>query len=154
MTGAKRKRIIYAIFVLAALWGLYMQPWTRQERRRAAPPPTEHAAAATQPETGTRPIADLASFAGVSEWTIDPFRPAAPVDANDPVEPRAVPQAPVLQGTMMVRGDEVCVIGGQIYKTGDRAGSWKIVRINNGEVTLVGPNQERVTLNSHDAQRK
>ena len=32
MNEAKRKRIVYAVFCLAVLWGLYMQPWTRLQR--------------------------------------------------------------------------------------------------------------------------
>jgi len=154
MNEAKRKRIMYAVFILAMLWGLYMQPWKRSERHKPGSTPTEPAAAAVQATVVAQPASDLAIRTATTEWTIDPFRRTGPVDAGDPEEPQAIRNAPVLQGTMTVRGAEVCVIDGQVCQTGDRAGSWKIVKIDNGEVTLAGPNQERVTLNAHDGQRK
>jgi len=155
MKEAKRKRLFYAVFVAAVLWGLYMQPWKRRERRQPAPAPAAEASvtsatAAVVPQRAT----DWTARASVSEWTIDPFRPVAPEEAGASEEPQVIPNAPVLQGTMTVRGAEVCVIEGQICQTGDRAGSWTVVQIDKGAVTLVGPNQERVTLNTRDRQRK
>lgn len=154
MIEAKRKRIVYGVFLLAVLWGLYMQPWKRRARHRPEPAPAASMDPAAPSATVTSPLADFASISSVADWTIDPFRPTAPVGADDPEGPPIAPNTPVLQGTMMVRGEEVCVIDGQVCKAGDRSGSWRIVQINNGEVTLAGPNQERVTLNAHDGQRK
>ncbi len=155
MNEATRKRLLYAVFAGAVLWGLYMQPWKRKERREPDPAPAESATAATVSVTAG-PAAQLVALVPGSEWTVDPFRPSAPQESDDTDErPSVVRNAPVLQGSMSVRGDEVCVIDGQVCKTGDRSGSWQIVQIGHGEVILMGPNQERVTLNTNDSgQRK
>jgi hypothetical protein len=147
MNEAKRKRIMYAVFIFAMLWGLYMQPWKRRQRNAPAPAPSEPVAAAVVSATVAGPAAELALVAPGAEWSIDPFRPSGPREPNEPEErPSGSPKEPVFQGMMTVRGVEVCVLDGQVCKTGDRRGPWRITRIEKGEVTLLGPNQERVTL--------
>ncbi len=154
MNEAKRKRIIYAVFALAVLWGLYMQPWKRRERRSPVTTSTEQATTVALASMAAQPTTIPTPVSTVADWTVDPFRPIGPVEPNDTHEPKVIANAPVLQGTMLVRGAEVCVIDGRIHQEGDRAGAWTILKIDNGEVTLTGPNQERVTLNSQHGQRK
>lgn len=156
MNEATRKRVLYAVLMAAVLWGLYMQPWKGHPRNEPGPAPSETAMPAAVEAVTAGPATEFVALTPGADWTADPFRPSAPQESGDTEErPSAVRNAPVLQGTMTVRGDEVCVIDGQVCKTGDRSGSWTIVEIGHGGVTLVGPNQERLTLNTNDSgQRK
>jgi hypothetical protein len=86
------------------------------------------------------------------EWPADPFRPSRSYETDPPEErPTDSPAEPILQGTMTVRGAEVCVLDGQVCKEGDRHGIWQVVRIAKGEVMLLGPNQERLPLRAREA---
>jgi hypothetical protein len=154
MKEAKRKRVMYGVFIFAMLWGLYMQPWKRGQRNAPAPTPSESSEVASVAATVSGPAANLTVVDPGSEWPISPFRPSGLREPDEPEErPSGFPQEPVLQGTMTVRGVEVCVFDGQVCKTGDRRGLWKITGIEKGEVTLLGPNQERVILNSSQTDR-
>ena len=147
MNEAKRKRIVYAVFSIAVLWGLYMQPWTRLQRDTPGPASPESVAAAAVAATSSGPVAELAGGALGSDWATDPFRPSGPREPGEPEERQhGLSKGPVLQGTMTVHGVEICVLDGRVCRTGDQLGSWRIMQIDKGEVTLSGPNQERVTL--------
>jgi hypothetical protein len=153
MKQQKRQKILYAVFVLAVLWGLYMQPWKRRKREAPPPTPTEQKtqAAVTAAIAGT---ADNRMIIPVDlEWPANPFRPATEREPDEIDDPGSdyYPDAPMLQGTMVVDGVEVCVLGGKVYHSGDHCDTWRIARIAGGEVVLIGPNQERVTLRPQES---
>ena len=148
MTETRRKRVIYAVFIIAVLWGLYNQPWKGRERKTAPPVPQKPAVAAVV-TTGAATTEKAVVRPATSEWTIDPFRSSRRQESADEgggVKNNGSASEPVLQGTMTVRGTEVCVLDGQVCATGDRHGLWQITKIEQGVVTLVGPNQECLTL--------
>lgn len=148
MSRDKRKHILYAVFIVAVLWGLYSRPWEEREPKSSLSRPPEPAAAATvatvaspTDKTVVRPVR--------SEWTTDPFRSSSTRDpAEELNDENASLLQPILQGTMTVRGAELCVLDGQVYAAGDRHGPWRITRIKKGEVTLLGAHQESLTLHT------
>lgn len=142
MTEKRRKQVVFAVLVLAVVWGIYNQPWKRYRSPRdshaevesnameAGPAPV---AAAVVAAAGTSASATLP----VTEWTIDPFRNApAAVSSNAPKAPVEVVPVPVLQGIMTAGGEPVCIIGGKILKQGDRIGQWRVRAITDDQVEL------------------
>jgi hypothetical protein len=155
MTEKKRKKIVYAVFVLAVLWGLYMQPWKSgqqptipDEQTAVSPAPTAMTAveAAIQ-----RVVLDVPD----ADWTIDPFRPAHP---DQPVPEPVTDDGPrgelVLQGTLVVEGARLCVINGHRLRDGDEIDGWRVLQIADGEVKLAGFGNERLTLRSRRIDRE
>jgi hypothetical protein len=155
MTEKKRKTIVYAIFVLAVLWGLYMQPWksNRQSEIPDTYAETVPASVASTPIGAAmqRVILDVPD----AGWVIDPFRPTnnsapetAPVTDDGPLGEL------VLQGTLVVDGSQLCVINGHRLHTGDEISGWRIVQIADGEVKLAGFGNESLTLRSRRIDRE
>ena len=152
MTETKRKRIVYAVFIVAVIWGLYNQPWKRPQRTIAADPVPAAATVASvtaEPSDG----AMLSGGTAVADWRIDPFRP---IERND-TPAYAAPVVddhvmPVLKGTMVVGGRRLCVLDNRVYRTGQRAGDWKVVTIDQGKVMIQGPAGQTVELVAADRE--
>lgn len=147
----KRKRIVYVIFVLAVIWGLYNQPWKRPERNAAPVESTTPAEATAQvaTTTGTRAVVRTVDDEAAPDWTVDPFRPIATEEAvvvNEPERHHITP--PELQGTMTVGARQLCVLDGRVHRVGDQIGTWKVTRIDAGQVTLIGSAGETVKLST------
>ncbi len=149
MTEKKRKQVIFAILVLAVIWGIYNQPWKHYGASPALQEKTEAAStkAAAAPvmaaAVSVQMVPSTASFA--TEWTVDPFRcaPTTTTSKSSDAPPEAV-AVPVLQGIMTAGDKPVCVIGGNILKPGDKVGQWRVHAITADKVEL-----ERVTDRRH-----
>ncbi|MBI5867491.1 MAG: hypothetical protein HZB43_04250 [candidate division Zixibacteria bacterium] len=154
MTDKKRKQVIFAILVLAVIWGIYNQPWKHYGASRALQERTEAAstAAATAPVMAAAATAQTApSSAGfATEWTVDPFRSTSTTATPKlPDAPREAVAVPVLQGIMTTGDKPVCVIGGNILKPGDRVGQWRVHTITSAKVELERvTDRRRVTLSA------
>src|SRR3972149_5793933 len=133
MSQSTRKRIVFAVFLVAAAWGLYSQPWTHIGASRP------HQAGVNSPDTLGIRAAVVATAASVAErptvgamakeWTVDPFRSKFPT--KTPIVPNRAPETepeppPLLQGMMTVGDEPVCVISGQVVRKGDRVGGWRV----------------------------
>lgn len=155
MTEAKRKRVIYAIFILAVIWGLYNQPWKGRKRSSETQPQTE-AVSETQPPTPVPNVAvQTASALPETHWPINPFGPVTqqPLEETETVNEMLFGEL-VLQGTLTAHGKQVCVINGKVRNVGDDIGAWRVARIANGEVVLIGANNENLTLRSVRTDRE
>jgi hypothetical protein len=155
MSESRRKLVVFAIFVLAVAWGIYNQPWKyfgssnshRSEGNFHDTAGTQGVSLAAVAPVGEGPRGS----AFVSDWTVDPFRskkliktPGVHVVKTDqgPV--------PVLQGTMIVGNEPVCVIGGQILKKGDRFGEWRVDAVAADWVEIARfSDQRRLTLHAN-----
>ncbi|GAB4326659.1 MAG: hypothetical protein Kow0074_21480 [Candidatus Zixiibacteriota bacterium] len=147
----KRKRIVYAVFVLAVIWGLYNQPWKRPERNSAPVASTSSAEAAAQVAgaAGVATTMRVAQTGAAPDWSVNPFRPISTEEPDDVREPQRDDVAPPeLQGTMTVGTRQLCVLDGRVYRIGDQVGTWNVSRINAGQVTLTGAAGETVNLST------
>ena len=151
----KRKRIVYAIFIVAVIWGVYNQPWKRPDRSGKGPDPAgidaSAAAQAAAAAVNTSPVS--ADWVAVDKWTVDPFRPIssrAQVVTEEEPEPSVM--TPQLQGIMTVGSRVLCVLDGQVRRVGDQIGSWRVTAIENGTVTVAGSAGESVQLSSQSTR--
>ena len=152
MNEKTRKRAVYAIFVLAVLFGLYMKPWDRPSREESAATitgnPNGEAAAATTHEVDSAQIIGAAVFA--TNWPSDPFAhrgqgaaaPVISVASDEPLMPLFK-----LQGMMQLDGQNACVINGEILKAGDRISGWTVESVNANEAILrLGSERQRLRI--------
>lgn len=139
---------MYAVFALAVVWGIYNQPWRTLKSAQPVQEETDRPDKMTNPRVAAAAMAPSVENHQrdifVSEWTIDPFRSAAPApSARVPVVITEEGSAPILQGTMLVGSEPVCVIGGQILRKGDRIGDWRIEAVASTRVDIVRLSDQR-----------
>jgi hypothetical protein len=143
MNAKKRQKIVFTVFVLAVIWGIYNQPWKHHE----LPQPEQQGPASAVSQSGTaQPVMaslqpaprETDTIQWVSHWTIDPFHREEPEVVSKTTTIESAPEdEPVLQGTMIAGTDRVCVIGGRLLKKGDRTGAWRVDAISDDGVTLI-----------------
>lgn len=153
MNETRRKRIVYAVFVITVIWGIYNQPW---KSRESDPLPKDYAPADTTVVLGdrspdSRKSAMEPNLAGL-DWSLDPFRPVAPGNLSIP-SLQSQSNLPALQGTMTVGGAVRCVLDGKVFRVGEKIGVWSVERIDPGEVTLTGDGSGRITLRADNSRR-
>ncbi len=149
----KRKRIVYAIFIVAVLWGLYNEPWKRPSRDTGPVESTSPAEAQAQVAAtmAPAPVQPPHTEANAPDWTSNPFRPMTSNGAEVVAKPDDDDRTPpVLQGTMTVGARQLCVLDGRVHRVGDRVGTWTVSDIKAGHVTLTGPAGESVTLSTSE----
>ncbi|MEW5702598.1 MAG: hypothetical protein AB1792_10255 [Candidatus Zixiibacteriota bacterium] len=146
MNERTRKRIVYATFIGAVIFGLLMRPWERH-RRSDVTTTTESVAATMAPavvppdraaiDTGI--VLDRCAFAPT--WPRDPFRGRVDLTGTSTsviaVETRQAEPGLVLQGVMTVEGRRVCVINGRVGQVGSVIDGWRVLRIDETQVVLV-----------------
>lgn len=156
MTDQKRKRIVYAVFVVAVIWGLYNQPWNRADRKIAADYVPATAAASVVPATATAANQNgvmPAPHLTVRDWRLDPFRTFEKTDVAPYVAPREIDHGmPVLKGTMVIGERRLCVLDDRVYRAGQQIRDWTVVKIGQGEVVIQGPAGQTVQLVAADRE--
>ena len=152
MNEKTRKKVVYVIFVVAVLFGLYMKPWDRRRGEGNAPTaasvePLNVNPAAAGRDDSTQ-IRGGAVFA--TEWPDDPFvhrgqAGPAPVVPTSSDEPSWAPFT--LQGMMQLGGQAACVINGEILKAGDRISGWTVESVSATEAILrLGSERQRLRI--------
>ncbi|MBD3298562.1 MAG: hypothetical protein GF341_07910 [candidate division Zixibacteria bacterium] len=155
MSEAKRKRIVYAIFIVAVIWGLYNQPWKRPSRDTGPVKSTSPAEAQAQvaASIAQAPMQRPRTVADAPNWTSNPFRPMNTNGAEAVAAPEDDDVAlPMLQGTMTVGARQLCVLDGRVHRVGDQVGIWTVADIKAGYVTLTGPTGESVKLSTSETE--
>jgi len=155
MTDQKRKRIVYAVFIVAVIWGLYNQPWNRPNRGvQTDNVPVTVAATVVPTAAGTAVVNGAASAhrPAVEDWQVDPFRTFEQTELPS-MAPEEVDHAmPVLKGTMVIGERRLCVVDDRVYRAGQQVRDWTIVEIGQGEVLMRGPAGQTVQLVAADRE--
>ena len=152
MTEKQRKQIVYGVFLLVALWGLYMEPWKRSQPD--APSGTDQAAANAAPVVAASivPVSTMPVEAAVpgapGRWTRDPFGGVGVSQEPDAHRPPVSPSVvPILQGIMVVGKAPACVMGNRVMRAGDVIEGWRIDQITADSVVIVHvSDQKRLAL--------
>jgi hypothetical protein len=153
MNERTRKQAVYAVFVLAVLFGLYMKPWDRHQGAIDAPADSSGDHGITTPAAAAG--ADSAQVPGAAvfatEWPSDPFaHRGQTASAGVVTAPWAEPTMPAftLQGMMQLGGQAACVINGEILKAGDRISGWTVESISATDAVLrLGSERQRLRIN-------
>lgn len=152
MNEKTRKRVVYTIFALAVLFGLYMKPWERRRSEDNAPT----AASVEQSDVNrvtaggsdSTPTLAVALFA--TEWPEDPFAHrgqvgGTPIVSTSSDEPNWT--SFTLQGMMQLGGQAACVINGEFLKAGDRISGWTVESVSATEAILrLGSERQRLRI--------
>jgi len=138
MTEKKRKRIVYAIFVLAVIYGLFNLPFGRQKaeyiyQEDDGYDQNEQAASATETKIAQVDIG--------GEWGNDPFARRAVQSSR----PSGVSHNFRLTAISESNGEYGALINGKILSKGDTIEGWKLTAISRTGVTL-SANGQTITL--------
>jgi len=150
MNEKTRKRAIYAIFVLAILFGLYMKPWDRTRGMGEIPmaPSEDQGSTGSAAASDSTQLTVAAAFA--SEWPADPFAHRGQAASVAPAAAMPEPAMPefTLQGMMQLGGQTACVINGVILKAGDQISGWTVESVSATDAVLrLGSERQRLRIN-------
>ncbi len=143
MDTKKRQKIVYAIAVIAVIWGAYniLGDSDKKAKQKAEPLKTVGEMAATQKTVDSFDIDEYTKLT----WGSDPFyrsvnKKARPVDKPEPT------LGWILGGILWNEKNPSAVINKKIVRHGDIVNGAKVVKINKNLVTLHKDNTE-FTLN-------
>lgn len=142
MTESRRKQLVFGLFLVAVIFGLFMKPWERRRPDRpvesTVQPQAEESresVAAIMAETDER-----AKIRFASAWPENPFGRRDAVAPESDQAPTIVEKddgpVPRLQGIMNVDGRKVCVIDRRTLTVGETIDGWRIATIGENEVVL------------------
>nr|MBN2277694.1 hypothetical protein [candidate division Zixibacteria bacterium] len=132
MNADKRKKIIYAVFVVAVAWGIYNFTGknSRDLKQEPVSPPVRAEIARSTPPARAIDIEKYESL----PWGQDPF--LQPGDVDRPDEVAAESPRWVLGGILYSRDNPSAVINNRIVRTGDSVNGAIIVDIMEKSVAL------------------
>lgn len=142
MIERKRKKVVFGVFILIVLFGLYMKPWEARQRRIPQPSLAQSTGETILPAHQTAQASavgeDAAQIKFATRWPDDPFRQVAVGKTRQSIvqASEASGGSWVLQGVMTINGERVCVIDGWTYVVGTTIDNWKIIHVGQSEVGL------------------
>ena len=130
MTEQSRKRIVYTIFLVAVIWGIFNFPHRKRVAELQTTPVTETTTAvalaiptAVSAATPTTP----------SEWGRDPFARARIGKAN--VQGVTAPTLSVA-AVSVTDGKAMAIVNGRMVGKGDAVEGWRVISITDNGVVL------------------
>lgn len=146
MTEGRRKAIVFAMLVVAVIWGVYNNPFSSDKKPDAGStvdqPPINAAEVSVQGEQ----IDQSSRYADLEEWKADPFhRDAAPRSTPNV----RVETGPYFHLSAISRSDRqsMAIINGRVMGEDGEIDGWVVKEIGDGSVVLnKGPDEIELKL--------
>lgn len=130
MTEQRRKRVVYAIFAIAVIWGIFNFPHRKKVTELQIAPVTE---ATTAAALGAPAVVAASTPTILTEWGRDPF--ARPKTGKVNVQGTTAPTLSV--GAVSVSdGKAMAIINGKMVSKGDNIEGWRVISISDNGVVL------------------
>ncbi len=135
MTEGRRKAIVFAVFVVAVIWGIYNNPFSSDKRPDAGSTVNQLSVNATEMPVQSEQVVWSSRHADLEEWKADPFhRDAAPRSIPN-VRVKTVPYFHLSAVSTSDR-QSMAIINGRVLGEDGEIYGWVVAEISDKSVVL------------------
>ena len=146
MTEGRRKAIVFAVFVVAVIWGVYNNPFSSDTKPDTGSAVDQPSVNATEMPLQGEQVDQSSRYADLKEWKADPF--------NRDAAPRSTPNVQVETGpyfhlSAISRSDRqsMAIINGRVMGEDGEIAGWVVKEIGDRSVVLnKGPDEIELKL--------
>ena len=135
MTEGRRKAIVFAVFVVAVVWGIYSNPFSSGKKPDAGSTVDQPSVNATEMPVQSEQVDRMDKYADLIQWKDDPFHRDAAPRSMPKVQVETVPYFHL---SAISRSDRqsMAIINGRVIGEDGEIGGWVVAEIGDKSVVL------------------